>query len=71
MDDSIVSICIPCFKRIEYVRNTLRSIYEENSDVPLSDYEVVISDNDSDHEVKQLLSEFQFDNLSYYVIVKK
>ena len=66
MNDPIVSICIPCYKRIQYVRNTLRSIYEENSDVPMSDYEVVISDNDSDHEVKQLLSEFQFDNLSYY-----
>ena len=56
MNDPIVSICIPCYKRIQYVRNTLRSIYEENSDVPLSDYEVVISDNDSDHEVKQLLA---------------
>lgn len=66
MHNPILSICIPCYKRIQYVRNTLRSIYEENSDVPLSDYEVVISDNDSDHEVKQLLLEFRYDNLFYY-----
>ena len=66
MNNPIVSICIPCYKRIQYVRNTLRSIYEENLDVQLSDYEVVISDNDSDHEVKQLLAEFKYDNLFYY-----
>lgn len=66
MHNPILSICIPCFKRIQYLRNTLRSIYEENSDVPLSDYEVVISDNDPDYEVKQLLSEFKYDNLFYY-----
>ena len=66
MHNPILSTCIPCYKRIQYVRNTLRSIYKENSDVPLSDYEVVISDNDSDHEVKQLLSEFRYDNLFYY-----
>lgn len=66
MHNPILSICIPCYKRIQYVRNTLKSIYEENSDVPLSDYEVVISDNDPDHEVKHLLSEFKYENLSYY-----
>lgn len=66
MRNPIVSICIPCYKRIQYVRNTLKSIYEENSDVPLTDYEVVVSDNDSGHEVKRLLSEFSYDNLFYY-----
>ena len=66
MNQPVVSICIPCYKRVQYVRNTLKSIFEVNSDVPLADYEVVISDNDSDQEVKQLLSEFAYCNLFYY-----
>ena len=52
------SICIPCFKRLDQVVETLNSIYRDNSDVSLDDYEVVISDNDPDLELKSVLSEF-------------
>lgn len=54
----LVSICIPCFKRLEQVRNTLFSIYEDNEDVDLSLYEVVISDNDPDCELKEVIGLF-------------
>ena len=63
----IYSICIPCYKRRDIVRNTLKSIYEDNSDVSLSDYEVIISDNDPLHEIEQLVSEFGiYENFHYY-----
>lgn len=54
----LVSICIPCFKRLEQVKATLESIYIQNADVPLSDYEVIISDNDPDQELKSILSDY-------------
>ena len=62
----ILSICIPCYKRVNEVRNTLKSIYIDNSDIPLEDFEVVISDNDPDGEIEYLLSEFPYPNLVYY-----
>lgn len=62
----LISICIPCYKRKEYVRETLKSIYEDNDDVLLDDYEVVISDNDPDGELESLTKEFDYDNLHYH-----
>lgn len=52
------SICIPCFKRLEQVEETLKSIYELNSDVPLSEFEVVVSDNDPDQELNSALRKY-------------
>ena len=31
----VLSICIPCYKRINQVRNTLNSIYEANSEISM------------------------------------
>ena len=60
------SICIPCFKRIEQVRCTLKSIFVDNADVALDDYEVVITDNDPKCEVKSVVEEFSlYPNLRY------
>lgn len=62
----IVSICIPCFKRLEQVRNTLKSIYEGNADVSLDEYEVVITDNDPETELQDVVNEFRaYPNLRY------
>lgn len=66
MTQPLVSICIPCFGRVEYVRNTLKSIYESNNEVPLDMYEVVISDNDPQQSVKSLLPSFDYPNLRYF-----
>jgi len=61
----MISICIPCYKRLEYIRNTLRSIYEENSDVALSEYEVIVSDNDTERELRVLQEECKQQNFRY------
>lgn len=62
----IVSICLPCYGRVEYVRKTLRSIYVDNQDVSLDDYEVVISDNDPKQAIHSLLFEFNYPNIHYH-----
>lgn len=62
-----LSICIPCFGRVEYVRKTLKSIFQDNSDVALDKYEVIISDNDPKQAVKVLMEEFGgYSNLKYF-----
>ena len=67
MGTPALSICIPCYKRVEQVRNTLKSIYEDNSEVPLDKYEVIISDNDPQHEMKSVIEDFRDkSNLHYY-----
>lgn len=66
MKEPIVSICLPCYGRVEYVRRTLKSIYEYNSDVSLDDYEIVISDNDPKQNIRSLVSEFNFPNIHYH-----
>lgn len=62
----LLSICIPCYKRINEVRNTLRSIYIDNADISIDQYEVIISDNDPDGEIECLLVEFPASNLKYH-----
>lgn len=54
---TLLSICIPCYGRVEYVRKTLKSIFIDNADVPLEKYEVIISDNDSNQAIKVLTEE--------------
>lgn len=66
MREPILSICLPCFGRVEYVRNTLRSLYKDNEDVSLDEYEIVISDNDPNQAIRSLLQEFAFPNLHYH-----
>lgn len=63
----IISICIPANGRIEFTRNTLKSIYsEENcSKVALSDFEIILSDNDPNYGLECLKVEFPFENFSY------
>ena len=54
----LLSICIPCCKRIEQLELTLTSIFQDNSDVPITDYEVILSDNDPLHEIELLVNKF-------------
>lgn len=63
-----LSICIPALGRLEYVTNTLKSIYSEHtlSKVSLSEFEVIISDNDEKGELQILLSKFNYPNFKYY-----
>ena len=62
----ILSICIPCYGRVEYVRKTLHSIFNDNNDVSFEEYEVIISDNDPTKTIETLMQEFQVPNLKYF-----
>jgi hypothetical protein len=64
----LLSICIPALGRLEYVTNTLNSIYSDSalSIVDFSEFEVIISDNDENGSLKVLLDEFKYPNFKYF-----
>lgn len=51
-----VSICIPTYKQVEYLRKTLDSVLSQN----FHDYELIVSDDSKDDSVEKLLQEFDF-----------
>jgi len=51
----LISICIPAYKRIDYLKRLLRSIEIQK----FKDFEVIISDDSNDHSVEELLKEFK------------
>lgn len=58
-----VSICIPTYCQVDYLRETLRSVQAQD----FEDYELIISDDTPDDTVKQLVDSFGFDDrLRYY-----
>jgi len=57
-----VSICIPAYKQIEFLRKNLNSIAQQS----FTDYEIILSDDSPDNEVEKLLSEFNFGNKLHY-----
>lgn len=62
----LLSICIPAFGRREQLRNTIISIYKGLDSVEISDFEVVISENDSSKQLESLVREFSYPNLKYF-----
>lgn len=70
MDEKTIylSICIPCYKRKDYLKKTLQSIYSEENlnSLNLNEFEVIISDNDPDGALKALCADFNYDNLHYH-----
>jgi abequosyltransferase len=61
-----LSICIPTYNRLEILKKTLDSIYSDLADVDLTDFEVVISDNEPNQSTKIIIDQFHFDNLYYH-----
>jgi len=60
-----ISICIPTKGRLETVKRTLDSIFAD-TDVDYNDFEVVLSDNSDNDELKNLLKEYQqYPNIVY------
>lgn len=58
-----VSICIPAYRQVEFLRMTLESIRIQR----FTNYEVVITDDSPDDSVEQLVAEFPLDGrLSYW-----
>lgn len=61
-----LSICIPTYQRIEITRNTIASIYADMKDVDISEFEVIVSDNDISESSRCFVDEFPFENFHYY-----
>lgn len=57
-----VSICIPTYRQVDFLRQTLFSIKEQK----FTDYEIIVSDDSPDDAVKSLLSEFNFGKKLHY-----
>lgn len=58
-----VSICIPAYKQIDFLRLTLESIHRQD----FADYELVVTDDSPDDSVENLVREFDFGGkLRYY-----
>ena len=51
-----VSICIPTYKQVEFLRKTLNTVLDQD----FHDYEIIISDDSDDNTVEDLLKEFDF-----------
>lgn len=62
----LVSICIPCYNHPEILKRCLDSVVEQT----FTDYELIISDDSDNNEVKDLLSTYQFKTLNYFKNVK-
>lgn len=58
-----VSVCIPAYRQIEYLRETLQSLLLQD----FTDYEVIVSDDSPDDSVRNLLAEFSFGERLRYV----
>jgi glycosyltransferase involved in cell wall biosynthesis len=58
-----VSICIPAYRQVEYLRATLRSIEQQD----FQDYELIVSDDSPDDSVRDLLAGFDFGHRLRYV----
>ncbi|MGO4666595.1 glycosyltransferase family 2 protein [Bosea sp. 2RAB26] len=58
-----VSICIPAYRQVQYLRSTLISLVQQD----YQDFELILSDDSPDRQVQDLLSEFTFGERCRYV----
>ena len=58
-----VSICIPAYKQVDYLRRTLESVQKQK----FQDYEIILTDDSPDDSVKKLVDTFDFEGkLKYF-----
>lgn len=63
MSNPFISICIPTYKNVDYLKRLLNSIIIQT----FKDYEIVITDNSPDDAVEQLLKEYASElQIRYY-----
>lgn len=62
----LISICIPAYKRVELVKKTIDSIYRSAGNIDHSLFEVVVSDNDVEQELKPVIATYNYENLTYF-----
>ncbi len=58
-----VSICIPAYRQVEYLSETLQSLLTQD----FQDFEVIVTDDSPDDSVRDLLARFDFDERLHYV----
>lgn len=66
MNRPYLSICIPTFRRLEILKKTLDSIYNNIETKLLSEFEVIVSDNDPNQSSKKIVDDYCFKNIFYY-----
>jgi len=54
----ILSICIPSYNRVEHLNNCLNSILIAKNNFPSFDFEVCVSDNNSEQDVKKIIQNY-------------
>ena len=57
-----VSICVPTYKRTEYIRNALQSCLNQT----YPHFEVIISDDSAHDEIKKIADSFHSEKISYF-----
>ncbi len=58
-----VSVCIPAYKQVEFLRRTLNSVLIQD----FTDYELIVTDDSNDASVENLLKEFDFNGKLIYI----
>lgn len=65
-----LSICIPTYNRLEILINTIDSIYADVTEDIMDLFEVVVSDNSSDHNCQPIETRYaKYSNFHYYSTV--
>lgn len=54
MNKPLISICIPTYNQTKYLRKVLDSVFEQT----FTDYEVIVSDDSTTNDVKELIDEY-------------
>ena len=62
VENPVVSICVPAYKRPQNIRRLLQSIREQS----FKDFEVIISDDSPDDSVKGIMGEYSDIKINYY-----
>ena len=68
----LLSICIPTFKRGGILVKTLDSIYSQIDESDRDKIEVIVTDNDPEHENELYVYDFKkYSNFHYYLHLQK
>jgi glycosyltransferase involved in cell wall biosynthesis len=64
--DAVITICIPTYKRCQYLKDAIESVVNQDTTVP---YKIIVVDNDPDFNNKEninIVKYFMTNKLSYY-----
>jgi glycosyltransferase involved in cell wall biosynthesis len=67
MENPLISIVIPVYNRIEYLRETLKSVILQS----YTNLEIIVVDDGSDEDIESLVTSFKDSRFSYYKLSHK